>query len=193
MELDESSRIYSKSFSISAVKQMNPIHRISADRSNAGNAIVSEPAFHPFKSDLMTVANKLFQQLREIGKFTDEIAVQLEFLFDQSFVAALDLLDRDLVTKINAQPSGRSFFQVESQSKSSEANYNCIQNFCSCYSFNILINKEESIMCKHQLAVKLAEALGKNKTKDITDSEYATLLCKVEDPKKVSSLFNFGE
>jgi len=137
---------------------------------------------------LRHVADQLFSEVRlakeQHGRLTDEILSALHFVFHQPLLHALDLIDQKNVIKLTT-PSGRSLYQVVG---SSNQVYNCLitGEFCTCpsYTFTVLV-KMESLMCKHLLAVHLAEALGECRNRDISDEDFVAYMCydSVSDDK----------
>lgn len=53
--------------------------------------------------DSTTVASFMFYSSNDL---------RMNMLFEQTFMTALDLVDKDLVCKVIAAPSGRSYFEV---------------------------------------------------------------------------------
>lgn len=128
---------------------------------------------------LRHVADQLFSEVRvvkeEHGHLTDEVLSALHFVFNQSLLHALDLIDQKKVIKL-ITTSGRVLYQVAG---SSNQVYICLLtgDFCTCpsYTFTVLV-KMESLMCKHLLAVHLAEALGEFNSKTISDEDFAAYM-----------------
>lgn len=129
---------------------------------------------------LRHVADQLFSEVRlakeQHGHLTDELLSALHFVFHQPLLHALDLVDQKNVTKLTT-PSGRVLYQVLG---SSNHIYNCLitGDFCTCpsYTFTVLV-KMESLMCKHLLAVHLAEALGECRNRAISDEDFVAYMC----------------
>ncbi|KAL9981974.1 hypothetical protein ACROYT_G010750 [Oculina patagonica] len=129
---------------------------------------------------LRHVADQLFSEVRiekeKHGHLTDEILSALHFVFHQPLLHALDLVDQKNITKLTT-PSGRVLYQVVG---SSNQLYNCLitGDFCTCpsYTFTVLV-KMESLMCKHLLAIHLAEALGECRNRTITDEDFVAYMC----------------
>lgn len=138
---------------------------------------------------LRHVVDQLFSEARlakeKHGHLTDEVLSALHFVFHQPLLDALDLIDRKNITKLTT-PSGRVLYQVLG---SSNTLYTCLitGDYCTCpsYTFTVLV-KMESLMCKHLLAVHLAEALGECKNQIITDEDFVAYVCydSVADNKK---------
>ncbi|CAI5466605.1 unnamed protein product [Closterium sp. Yama58-4] len=70
------------------------------------------------------------------------------------------ILDHGGVTKLIAQPSGRSAFQVRGNPRSSAFHICLPHHYCPCQSFFYdAVSRGEQLMCKHLLATRLAESL----------------------------------
>ncbi|CAH3185891.1 unnamed protein product [Porites evermanni] len=129
---------------------------------------------------LRYVADQLFSEVRfakeQHGHLTDELLSALQCVFHQPLLYALDLVDQRNITRLTT-PSGRILHQVTG---SSNQVYNCLisGDFCTCpsYTFTVLV-KMEALMCKHLLAVHLAEALGESKKQDISDEDFVAYMC----------------
>ena len=113
---------------------------------------------------LQTIAEQLLLEVRrereESGKgcLSDDLMSALQFVFHQPLLQALDLLDRNSVSRFVC-PAKRELYRVQG---SAGRTYTCLvsSNYCSCPSFvyTVLV-KEDSLMCKHMLAVQLARAM----------------------------------
>ncbi|KAG8148287.1 hypothetical protein E2320_007281, partial [Naja naja] len=75
---------------------------------------------------------------RDVWSLSDELLLALRFVFGTSVVPALDLVDRQSVTRF-VSPSGRTVYQVVG---SSGKLYTCYASchFCSCpaFAFSVL-------------------------------------------------------
>uniref|UniRef100_A0A8D0BS73 Zinc finger SWIM-type containing 7 n=2 Tax=Salvator merianae TaxID=96440 RepID=A0A8D0BS73_SALMN len=104
----------------------------------------------------------------------------LKFVFRSSAVPALDLVDRQSVTRITS-PSGRTVFQVVG---SSGKRYTCYSSchFCNCpaFAFSVL-RKGNSLVCKHLLAVYLSQAVGSCQELTVPDKQLTRLLLPEEE------------
>jgi predicted nucleic acid-binding Zn finger protein len=55
--------------------------------------------------------------------------------------------------------------------------YNVFNEFCTCQGFFFdVLNKQEASCCKHQLATRIAQALGKVRENTVNDLVIAELL-----------------
>ena len=117
-------------------------------------------------------------QNQDNPSLSDNLLSALNAVFQQPLLYALDLVDKDHVTRY-ACPPGRELFQV--QASTGKRLYTCLlsSNYCSCPSFVYsVVLKEDSLMCKHVLAVQLARAMGRVKTTEISSEEFAELLAR---------------
>eukprot|EP01120_Amphizonella_sp_Union-15-10_P003753 TRINITY_DN14174_c0_g1_i1.p1 TRINITY_DN14174_c0_g1~~TRINITY_DN14174_c0_g1_i1.p1 ORF type:complete len:101 (+),score=8.78 TRINITY_DN14174_c0_g1_i1:297-599(+) len=87
---------------------------------------------------------------------------QLFLIFDlgKKLQKALELVDKNLCTRLIAVPSGRSVFKVEGGSTQRPSSYLCFSHYCSCRDFYNSVIKNEGLYCKHQIAVFISEAIG---------------------------------
>ena len=111
---------------------------------------------------------------------SDELLSDLFFLFQTPLEHALDLIDKEAVTRlVNRVCSGHFVFQVTG---SSGATYTCFaeSNYCTCpfYKFSVL-RKEEFVMCKHSIAARLSLCLDAYKDVEVTPAEIAKLLLEI--------------
>lgn len=98
------------------------------------------------------------------GEVSDASLSQLRLVFDKLLTSAVDLVDHARITRVTPMagasgPGGRAFWKVESTSKQT---YHCFNGYCNCqaYAFRTSHATEHALICKHQLAVRLVEALG---------------------------------
>ncbi|KAL5483709.1 hypothetical protein EMCRGX_G020116 [Ephydatia muelleri] len=88
---------------------------------------------------------------------------------------AFDLVDRSSVTHFTC-PSGRELYRVKG---SSFRSYTCFSSssYCNCPSFvYAVLVKEDSLVCKHTLAVQLATAMNRCREQEVSDVEFVELL-----------------
>ncbi|XP_053223624.1 zinc finger SWIM domain-containing protein 7 isoform X2 [Podarcis raffonei] len=107
----------------------------------------------------------------------------LKFIFGASAVPALDLVDRQSVTRITS-PSGRQVYQVVG---SSGKHYTCYASchFCSCPAFMFsVLRKGDSLVCKHLLAIYLSQALGSCQELTVPDKQLTRLLLQEEEEEE---------
>uniref|UniRef100_A0A8C4W2W8 Zinc finger SWIM-type containing 7 n=1 Tax=Gopherus evgoodei TaxID=1825980 RepID=A0A8C4W2W8_9SAUR len=114
-------------------------------------------------------------------------AERLKFVFGSSAVAALDLVDQHSVTRI-VSPSGRAVYQVLG---SSGKLYTCYASchFCTCpaFAFSVL-RKNNSLMCKHILAMYLSQATGACQELSVSDQQLASILLAEEEEEGLGTM-----
>ncbi|KAL4196208.1 hypothetical protein AMTRI_Chr04g182190 [Amborella trichopoda] len=126
------------------------------------------------------VAAAVFRDISSAPSVSDDQLSILHFLYGKNFERATRIVDQAGVKKLSAKQSGRALFQVVGESKRGEE-YICFpDHLCTCYSFFFdTVNRGEQLCCKHQLAAKLAEAVGAFKEINISDEQLAVLLSKL--------------
>ncbi|KAF4112844.1 hypothetical protein G5714_005389 [Onychostoma macrolepis] len=130
-------------------------------------------------SSLLSVAEQLLKDLQrtysETNQIPDDLLIALRFVFGQCALQALDLLDQRSVTCVSS-PSGRKAFQVLG---GSGRLYTCFTSchYCPCpaFSFSVL-RRNESLMCKHLLAVCLSQAMGLCQQEQVSDQQMTHIL-----------------
>ncbi|XP_041377369.1 zinc finger SWIM domain-containing protein 7-like isoform X2 [Gigantopelta aegis] len=130
-----------------------------------------------------SVGDKLIHEaeniFKEKGHLTDEILSALRFVYQTPLLPALDLTDNKAVTMV-ISPSGRKLYQVMG---SSGKPYTCFLNsrYCSCpaYRYSVLL-KEDHILCKHVLALRLSDAMGLTRTTNISDKELTNMIVQMD-------------
>jgi predicted nucleic acid-binding Zn finger protein len=95
----------------------------------------------------------------------------------QAFCFQMQLVPLRRVKRLTAERSGRSAFQVQGKSSKAEE-YLCFpSHYCSCRAFQWdVISRGDQLICKHQLAARLAEAMGLHASSVVTDLLLAQLL-----------------
>ncbi len=107
---------------------------------------------------------------------SDNLLSALHSVFQQSLLHALDLLDKNHVRWFVC-PSGRGLFQVKASTGSKV--YTCLvpSNYCNCPSFVYsVVLKEEAMWCKHLLAVRLGQAMGRVQSEERCGEDIAEML-----------------
>jgi predicted nucleic acid-binding Zn finger protein len=88
----------------------------------------------------------------------------------------VQIVDHRGVFAFEGEVSKRRVFQVVGH-KSTDRYTVFPGHYCSCHSFFFdVVNKNESVYCKHQLAVKLSEALQHTRTTVVNDLVIAEIL-----------------
>ncbi|KAL4438696.1 hypothetical protein ABPG77_006300 [Micractinium sp. CCAP 211/92] len=117
----------------------------------------------------------ILQAIAQAGAATDEQLSSLHFLFDSHLVKALQIVDQGGVWAFVGASSGRRVYQVHGQSADSYIVFPA--HYCSCQAFFFdVVSKTEAVACKHQLAARLADALGRTRVQTVSDVALAHLL-----------------
>ncbi|KAL5790476.1 hypothetical protein ACOSQ2_005364 [Xanthoceras sorbifolium] len=126
------------------------------------------------------VAESLWGSIESTRSVTDEQLSILHFLFGKNFERATRIVDQKGVKRISSEPAGRSVFQVVGESRRKEEYFCFAEHYCACYSFFYdIVNKGEQLCCKHQLAARLAAAVGACIEVKVSDEQLAQLLAKL--------------
>lgn len=125
------------------------------------------------------IAEQLIAEVKressEVGFLSDNLLSALHSVFHQHLLHAFDLVDRSSVTRFTC-PSGRELYRVRG---SSARSYTCFlsSSYCNCPSFvYAVLVKEDSLVCKHTLAVQIARAMNRCRELEVSDVEFAELL-----------------
>uniref|UniRef100_A0A3B3Q6Q1 Zinc finger, SWIM-type containing 7 n=1 Tax=Paramormyrops kingsleyae TaxID=1676925 RepID=A0A3B3Q6Q1_9TELE len=122
---------------------------------------------------LNTLAEELLRNIKKLCSVL--LFVRLKFLFGSLALQALDLVDQCSVTCLSS-PSGRKVFQVLGGSGKL---YSCLASchYCPCpaFAFSVL-RKNNSLLCKHILAVHLCQAMGLTQQESVSDRQMSDVL-----------------
>ncbi|KAJ4462605.1 hypothetical protein PAPYR_594 [Paratrimastix pyriformis] len=112
----------------------------------------------------------LLSKIRETpGSIPDDVLYSLYYIFKQTLVQALEILDQSHVTRLSVTGTPRSCFLVQGKN----SHYLTYSHYCSCPSFMYsVISRLEVPMCKHQLAAVLAEAMGHVQERPVSEEEF---------------------
>ncbi|KAI5120313.1 hypothetical protein M0805_005817 [Coniferiporia weirii] len=137
---------------------------------------------------LNTLLDTLLEELgvnSEPGDVSDDdIQKLLHFFPEKLLLAAFDLVDRERVMHLKTT-WGRSFYEVHGLTSTYTVQPDLpprMPAYCSCpaFAFSVLL-AEEHLMCKHVLAVKLAQRLNKCVERNISEEGLmATALVQYE-------------
>ncbi|XP_025088937.1 zinc finger SWIM domain-containing protein 7-like isoform X2 [Pomacea canaliculata] len=131
------------------------------------------------KDGIKTIFCKLFDEAERAftdkGRVTEDILTALQSVFPSSLLPACELVDKGAITRV-VSPSRSGIYQVVG---ASGVIYTCFESstYCSCpaYRFSVL-HKEDQLMCKHHLAMRLSNITRKTKVTNLTDQQMAQLL-----------------
>lgn len=126
------------------------------------------------------IMKEVHDNYKETKTLSDDVLLALNFLFPADCaVNALDLVERRHVTYF-ISPSGRGIYQVLG---STGIPYICFlsSNYCGCqaYRFSVLGHKQR-IMCKHALAIRISDAMGITKRKEVSDAELSSIIENID-------------
>ena len=109
---------------------------------------------------------------------TDRQLELLAFVFDAKHLEnSLVMYQKRAVKKLVAVKSGRTCWQVRGKSGAKEEYLVFPTHYCSCRAFQWdVLSKGEQLICKHMLAVRVAEALDDYNVTEIDDALLAQLL-----------------
>ncbi|RMX66628.1 hypothetical protein KXD40_006741 [Peronospora effusa] len=124
----------------------------------------------------VTVLTRVAQEVKQSKerKFTDVHGEMLAFLpFEdlQLLQMGSELVARDLVVKVTATPSQRSFYRVESLNKYKKRDQEADT------SIERVTQPFDDSMCKHMVARLLADATGQYQMMQVEDVHFAQMLC----------------
>ena len=131
----------------------------------------------------MAIADAIFDEIRASGtetrapELTDRHLEVLAAVFRENHLAnALELVQTGRVKRLVAERSGRSCFQVQGKSAREEYLVHP-RHYCSCRAFQWdVVSRGDQLICKHQLAARIAQATGAYPVASVTDLLMAQLL-----------------
>ena len=98
--------------------------------------------------------------------------IALQCICPETAPGAAEILDHKCITRVVAHESRRHFHVVEGQSRGET--HTCLPGFCTCmfYCINVAC-KPEAVVCKHELAVLLADSLSLTQQRVVDDEQWA--------------------
>uniref|UniRef100_A0A7S3AY48 SWIM-type domain-containing protein n=1 Tax=Haptolina ericina TaxID=156174 RepID=A0A7S3AY48_9EUKA len=113
----------------------------------------------------------ILKDIRQRRQLSPERVVELQFLCPDAFNGAAEILDHRPIMRCIARESRREFYTIDAKAKRS----NCmVPGFCTCGSFCFHVAaKPEMLLCKHELAVRIADAVGLLQITEVDDQEWA--------------------
>ncbi|KAL0205724.1 hypothetical protein P9112_001031 [Eukaryota sp. TZLM1-RC] len=103
---------------------------------------------------LCSFYQEILSQLDSSTDVSQDILEILDLVFPSQLEPALQLIDQKAVHVYECQDSGRQISLVQGRSTV----YLVLNEFCSCPAFTYTVLKDTSLLCKHQLAVRLFKA-----------------------------------
>ncbi|GAB5353940.1 hypothetical protein AAMO2058_000077200 [Amorphochlora amoebiformis] len=135
-------------------------------------------------SEVRGIVSDTFKRIQNRREVTKEDLLTLHFFFGSTLRKALDIYDAGMIDKRIASPSGRAIFSVGG---SAAFPYIVMYHWCSCPAFSTFVRKGKPEMCKHQLAVRIADATNRVNLTTITDEELASEI--LEDKNSLGKSF----
>lgn len=118
-------------------------------------------------------ADALFAAVHLKSFLDDQQLLTLSILFAPIAAKALELVDNNAVVAVVATNSGRVLFEVKGSDKHP---YICTHHHCSCPAFRSSVVLGVSLLCKHQLAARIAHAVNKCEIRELSDQLWTLLL-----------------
>ena len=96
----------------------------------------------------------------------------LQMLCPEALQGASEILEQKAIVRIVAKDSRRAFHVIDSASRGKS--HTCLPGFCTCMAYCMTVaSKPESLVCKHELAILLADALGITEDSVKEEAEFA--------------------
>ncbi len=130
--------------------------------------------------DETLILRQVRDHTRRTGGLDEDGKQRLIEAFQKRFNQAMELVEEEKVSKYVFSPSGRTIWVVAGK----HGEYQVLPEsmFCSCddYFFRVMSGKKQ--VCYHIIAQQMGEALGKYRTTDLADSNYAQMTSKWTPP-----------
>lgn len=156
-----------------------PLNPIAITSHEVSVSLHHPPTETDTAASLLGVLDEILAGVSQEGRkdISSSHLAALNCLFpDHILEAALDLVDVGGVTSHALNSTPREVFTVEG---GSGRRYLCFKtsSYCSCPSFtyNVLV-KRDALLCKHQLAVRLASVLGRTTALQVGETEWTELI-----------------
>jgi len=132
-----------------------------------------EQQFQGSGVDTKALCDATFASVKASGRLGERDLVNLHLLYSKTLASALGLLDKDLISKCVSE-SGRAIYLVQG---SQQEPYVCFEDFCPCHFFMHKVSiSNEALACKHTLAVRLSEAMGRAPAIPVTNEQFSEYL-----------------
>ncbi|XP_034237383.1 zinc finger SWIM domain-containing protein 7-like isoform X2 [Thrips palmi] len=133
------------------------------------------------KTVIPFVTNDFFCEIERIynedGKISDESLLALHAVFGPPLERALEMLEKECVTLLTTPNDTRQALQVSGGKGELYTLFPYI-NFCPCLAFaHQVAISQTHITCKHVLAARLSQIMGRTIRKEATPEEVARILC----------------
>eukprot|EP00013_Stygamoeba_regulata_P003791 CAMPEP_0177629754 /NCGR_PEP_ID=MMETSP0447-20121125/837_1 /TAXON_ID=0 /ORGANISM="Stygamoeba regulata, Strain BSH-02190019" /LENGTH=137 /DNA_ID=CAMNT_0019131097 /DNA_START=108 /DNA_END=518 /DNA_ORIENTATION=- len=123
---------------------------------------------------LAPIFEDLINDIVDKNHVTDSTLASLQSLFGTTLLSALELVDNDAVYRLNSTPPSRHAHMA--YDFHDDRHFVVLRSFCTCPTFSAdVIEKRQQISCKHELAVKISDALGKTKAILVSEDTLAQI------------------
>ena len=141
----------------------------SSSSSSSSSPTFPVPTEHAYLL-ILRLTDSILAHVQATRTLLDQHLLQLHALYGATLEKAVGIVDVEGVTVVRADTSGRFVFQVEG---SEVRPYSCTLHHCSCPAYtNSVLLRPDSVYCKHQLASRVAHALGKVRERVVSDAEF---------------------
>lgn len=126
----------------------------------------------------LSVADAIFTDIRHArpAAVSDKQWLSLELLFGSTLDKAVQIVDQDAIACFVGQPSQRRLCVVKGRT-GGDSYIVFPAHYCSCKAFRFdIVGKAEGLLCKHQLAAQLVEALQRSTPELVDDMLLAEML-----------------
>lgn len=128
------------------------------------------------------VFEDVYETIKKKKRMTEEECKKLFCVFNDRFDNALKTMKEERVRKYVFHPSKRVVWSVIG--KEQEYQILPLANFCMCNDFYFRVVDQQTFLCYHLIAQKLAETLNKYVRIDKGDQEYEALMVELRDPPR---------
>ncbi|KAL4712351.1 hypothetical protein ACJJTC_001512 [Scirpophaga incertulas] len=135
-------------------------------------------------SQVPSIAENLLNRLQVRGtkQISDEDLLMLNTVFGPVLQRACDILEKySTLVEYHTLENRRSLIEVKGDNDRCYRVFPKI-NYCPCQAFkHQVLDKKAEICCKHVLAARLAQVLGRTTTHEVTQEQYLMLVRSMFD------------
>ena len=129
------------------------------------------------------ILSEICDELRSEGEISRKENIDRLEHFGRRFKEAINLANKKRVKKYFFKPSKRVIWVVQGRKK--EYQIFPETNFCSCDDYYFRVMKLEKGLCYHLIAQKIAEALNKYESEEMSDGKYGAITEKFRTKKEL--------
>jgi predicted nucleic acid-binding Zn finger protein len=129
------------------------------------------------------ILSEICDELRSEGKISREENIHRSEHFGKRFKEAINLANKKRVKKYIFKPSKRVIWVVQGRKK--EYQIFPETNFCSCDDYYFRVMNLEKGLCYHLIAQKIAKALDKYESEEMSDGKYGAITMKFRTKKEL--------